>query len=136
MQKFTTCLMFVGEQHGKAEEAINLYVSLFKNSKIIKIERYGAGESEPEGTVKHATFSLNGQEFMALDSALKHEFTFTPSMSIFVQCESEEEIDTLYKRFIEGGSAKMPLDNYGFSRKFAWVADSYGVSWQLNLAKN
>jgi predicted 3-demethylubiquinone-9 3-methyltransferase (glyoxalase superfamily) len=73
---------------------------------------------------------------MALDSALQHEFTFTPSMSIFVQCESEKEIDSLYKRFIDGGSAQMPLDNYGFSRKFAWVADSYGVSWQLNLAKN
>jgi predicted 3-demethylubiquinone-9 3-methyltransferase (glyoxalase superfamily) len=135
MQKFTTCLMFVGEQHGKAAEAINFYVSLFKNAKIIEIERYRAGESEPEGTVKRAKFSLNGLEFMAFDSALKHEFTFTSAMSIFVQCDSEEEIDTLYTRFTEGGSAQMPLDNYGFSKKFAWVADRYGVSWQLNLAK-
>jgi predicted 3-demethylubiquinone-9 3-methyltransferase (glyoxalase superfamily) len=136
MQKFTTFLMFVGEQHGRAEEAIKFYVSLFKNSKIISIVRYGAGESEPEGTVKHATFSLDGQTFMAIESAQKHEFTFTPAMSIYVQCESEEDIDTLYKRFIEGGSAMMPLDNYGFSKKFAWVADRYGVSWQLNLAGN
>jgi predicted 3-demethylubiquinone-9 3-methyltransferase (glyoxalase superfamily) len=73
--------MFVREQHGKAEEAINLYVSLFKNSKIIKIERSGAGESEPEGTVKHATFSLNGQEFMALDSALKKDTIFLSERS-------------------------------------------------------
>src|SRR4051812_9691620 len=123
MQKFTTFLMFVGEQRGKAEEAINLYISLFKNSRIIQIDRHGPGESEPEGTVKLASFSLDGQTFMALDSALNHEFTFTPSMSTFVQCESEEEINTLYKRFMEGGSAMMPLDNYGFSRKFAWVAD-------------
>jgi predicted 3-demethylubiquinone-9 3-methyltransferase (glyoxalase superfamily) len=63
------------------------------------------------------------------------EFTFTSAMSIFVQCDSEEEIDTLYTRFTEGGSAQMPLDNYGFSKKFAWVADRYRVSWQLNLAK-
>ena len=136
MQKFTTFLMFVGEQHGKAEEAINLYVSLFKNSRIIQIERYGSGEPEPEGTVKHATFSLDGQTFMAIESAQRHEFAFTPAISIYVQCESEEEIDNLYKRFMEGGSALMPLDNYGFSKKFAWVADRYGVSWQLNLAGN
>ena len=70
-----------------------------------------------------------------MDSAQNHQFTFTPSMSIFVLCESEEEIGTLYKRLIEGGSAPMPLANYGFSKKFAWVADRYGVSWQLNLAE-
>jgi predicted 3-demethylubiquinone-9 3-methyltransferase (glyoxalase superfamily) len=135
MQKFTTCFMFVGEQQGKAEEAINLYVSLFKNSKILKIERYGAGESEPEGTVKHATFSLNGQEFMALDSALKYEFTFTPAMSIFVQCESEKELDALYTTLSEGGEVKVPLGDYGVSKKFGWLDDKYGVSWQLNLAQ-
>jgi predicted 3-demethylubiquinone-9 3-methyltransferase (glyoxalase superfamily) len=135
MQKLTTFLMFVGEQHGKAEEAMNLYVSLFKNSGIRNIERYGAGEEEPEGTVKHATFSLGGQEFMAMDSHQQHDFTFTPSMSIFVQCDTEEEIDTVYKSLIEGGRALMPLGDYGFSRKFGWLADKYGVSWQLNLAK-
>lgn len=138
MQKFTTCLLFVGKQYGKAEEAINFYVSLFKNSKIIKIERYRAGESEPEGTVKLATFFLNGEEFMALESALNHEFTFTPAMSIFVQCESEEELDVLYTKLSEGGEVKMPLGDYGasISKKFGWVDDKYGVSWQLNLAKN
>lgn len=134
MQKFTTFLLFVGKQHGKAEEAIKFYVSLFKNSNIVQIQHYGPGEQEPEGTVKRAIFSLGGQEFMAIDSAAKHEFTFTPSISIFVQCESEREIDTLYKCFMDEGDAKMPLNNYGFSKKFAWVADKYGVSWQLNLA--
>jgi len=134
MQKLTTFLMFVGEQHGKAEEAMNLYVSLFKNSRIGNIERYGAGEEEPAGTVKHATFSLGGQEFMAMDSHRQHDFTFTPSMSIFVQCDTEEEIDAVYKSLIEGGRALMALGDYGFSRKFGWLADRYGVSWQLNLA--
>ncbi len=133
MQKFTTFLMFVGKD-GKAEEAVKFYVSLFKNSKIIKIQRYGQGEAATEGTVKHARFSLNGQEFMASDGGGRHDFDFTPSMSIFVECDSEEEIDRLYKTFMVGGNAKMPLNNYGFSKKFGWVADKYGVSWQLNLA--
>lgn len=127
--------MFVREQHGRAEEAINLYVSLFRNSKVIKMERWGAGGPEPEGTVKQGRFSLNGQEFMALDSAAKHDFTFTPAMSIFVECETEDEIDMLYRRFMESGEVKMPIGNYGFSKKFGWVADRYGVSWQLNLSK-
>jgi len=134
MQKFTPCLMFVGEQFGKAEEAINFYISLFKNGKIVEIERNKPGDPEPEGKVKRAVFSLNGQEFMALESALGHAFTFTPAMSIFVHCESEGEIEALYKAFMDGGQAMMPLNNYGFSRKFAWIADRYGVSWQLNLA--
>jgi predicted 3-demethylubiquinone-9 3-methyltransferase (glyoxalase superfamily) len=134
MQKLTTCLLFVGEQSGKAEEAINFYVSLFEDGRIIHVLRNGPGEVEPEGMVKNARFSLNGQEFIAFDSALKHEFTFTPAISIFIECESEAEIDSLYQRFMEGGRALMPLDNYGFSRKFAWIADRYGVTWQLNLA--
>lgn len=135
MQKLTTFLMFVGPQHGKAEEAMSFYVSLFKNSRIMNIERYAAGEEEPEGTVKHATFSLAGQEFMAIDSHRPHDFTFTPSMSIFVQCDTEGEIDALYQGLVEGGGAMMPLGDYGFSRKFGWLADKYGVSWQVNLAK-
>jgi predicted 3-demethylubiquinone-9 3-methyltransferase (glyoxalase superfamily) len=135
MPNFTTCLMFVGEQHGKAEEAIDLYVSLFKNSRIIKMERWKAGGSEPEGTVKQGRFSLDGQEFIAFDSALKHDFTFTPATSIFVECGSEEEIEMLYRHFMDKGEAKMSLGDYGFSKKFAWVADRYGVSWQLNLPK-
>ena len=76
MQKITTCLMFVGEQHGKAEEAINLYTSLIKDSKILRISHYGAGAQGVEGTVEQATFTLNGQEFIAMDSHLDHQFTF------------------------------------------------------------
>ena len=134
MQKITTCLMFVGEQHGKAEEAINFYTPLFKDSKILQITRYGAEEQGVEGTVKQASFSLNGQEFIALDSNLEHPYTFTPAMSLFVQCETEEEIDQLFSKLSNGGEMKMPLDNYGYSRKFGWVSDKYGVSWQLNLS--
>jgi predicted 3-demethylubiquinone-9 3-methyltransferase (glyoxalase superfamily) len=71
---------------------------------------------------------------MAMDSAHAHKFTFTPAISIFVECETEAELDTLYKVLSEGGEALMPLNNYGFSKKFGWVNDRYGVSWQLNWA--
>src|SRR5215207_7712501 len=104
MQKLTTCLMFVGDQHGKAEEAMNLYVSLFENSRILEIERYGADEEEREGTVKVATFSLAGQEFMAMDSGRAHAFTFTPATSIVVNCDTEGELDHLYTQLSDGGT--------------------------------
>ena len=137
MQKFTTCLMFVGKQNGKAQEAIKLYTSLFKNSKILRLDIYGRNESGTEGTVKIALFSLGGQEFMALDSNGTHNFTFTPAVSIFVQCDSERELDELYAELSKGGEIKMPLADYGFSgfsKKFGWIDDRFGVSWQLNLS--
>jgi predicted 3-demethylubiquinone-9 3-methyltransferase (glyoxalase superfamily) len=134
MQKITTFLMFVGKQHGKAEEAMNFYVSLFRNSKVISIQRYGAGEEEPEGTVRHAAFALDGQEFMAMDSSKPHPFTFTPAISLFVRCGTEDEIDRLFREMSKGGRVLMELDKYPFSKKFGWVEDKFGVSWQLNLS--
>ena len=100
----------------------------------MSIERYGAGEHEPEGSVKLARFSINGTEIMATESALDHQFSFTPSMSLFIECDSLNEIESLIKSLADCGSELMPLDNYGFSQKFGWVSDKYGVSWQLNLA--
>lgn len=129
MQEIITFLMFTG----KAEEAINMYVSLFPNSEIISIDLYGDGESGKAGSVKHATFLLNGVEFMAIDSDDVHVFTFTPSMSLFVKCKSEEEIDDLYAKLSQAGQILMPLDQYPFSKKFGWIADKFGVSWQLSL---
>ncbi len=81
----------------------------------------------------HATFSLNGQRFMAIDSNIEHGFTFTPAMSLYIECETEEEIDSVFHRLSEGGQILMPLDAYPFSPKFGWVADRFGVSWQLTL---
>jgi predicted 3-demethylubiquinone-9 3-methyltransferase (glyoxalase superfamily) len=129
INKIKTFFMF----DGQAEEAINFYVSLFKNSEIIDISYYVADEMGVEGTVQHATFSLDGQHFMAIDSNVPQDFTFNPSMSLFIDCETEDEIDSLFNKLVAKGTILMPLDNYGFSSKFAWLTDSFGVSWQLNL---
>ncbi|MCW3085699.1 MAG: hypothetical protein JWP12_3065 [Bacteroidetes bacterium] len=134
MQKTTTFLMFTGAQYGKAAEAIAFYISLFKNSGIKSIQHFKAGEAGgKEGDVKLATFTLDGQEYMAIDSPPVHQFTFTPAISIYVNCENEEEINSLFQQLSTNGNVLMPLNNYGFSKKFGWLADTYGVSWQLNL---
>lgn len=129
MQKITTFFMFTG----KAEEAMNFYVSLFKDSSVEHIKRYGANEPGTEGSVMHAVFLLNGQRFMCIDSNASHGFGFTPSMSLYVDCSTEEEIDLLFAKLSEGGQVFMPLNQYPFSKKYGWVADKYGVSWQLSL---
>jgi predicted 3-demethylubiquinone-9 3-methyltransferase (glyoxalase superfamily) len=121
---------------GKAEEAMNFYVSLIPRSEITSIARYGPGQPGPEGSVMVATFTVAGQAVMCSDSYVKHGFTFTPSISLFVECDSEEEIRRLAANLAEGGAELMPLGNYGFSRQFAWVNDRFGVSWQLNLAQD
>ncbi|HTK79685.1 MAG TPA: VOC family protein [Rhizomicrobium sp.] len=81
-----------------------------------------------------ASFTLNGINFLATDSPAKHAFDFTPSMSLFLECESEAELDRLFAALAEGGQQLIPLGKYGFSRKFGWCNDRFGVSWQLNLA--
>jgi len=132
MEKVIPFLMF---QDGNAEEAMNLYTSIIEDSQITSIVRYGANEAGLEGTVMQATFTLKGQKFMCIDSYIKHQFSFTPAFSIFITCNTEEELDNLYEKLNEGGQALMPLNDYGFSKKFGWLNDRFGVSWQLNLPK-
>lgn len=131
--------MFVGDQHGKAEEAIDLYTSIFGNSEVSRIDHNKEGDSDPEGndlkgTVKSALFTLNGVEHMAMDSGMGHDFSFTPAISLFVECDSPDEQKSAYEELLKDGEALMPLDDYGFSKQFAWVKDRFGVSWQLNLS--
>lgn len=126
----TTQLMF----EGAAEAAMKLYVSLFPGSEILEVQRHGPGEAGAEGTVRRAVFTLAGRRFACIDSPPVHDFTFTPSMSIFVECESDEELGRVFGRLAEGGQVLMPLDDYGFSSRFGWLTDRFGVSWQLNLA--
>jgi predicted 3-demethylubiquinone-9 3-methyltransferase (glyoxalase superfamily) len=128
MQKVTAFLMF----DGKAEEAMNFYTSLFKDSAITSISRYGPNEAGTEGTVRHATFSIHGQSFMCIDSSVKHAFTFTPAMSLYVNCETKAELRELYEQLSHEGGTLMPLDSYAPGHTFAWVNDKYGVSWQMS----
>ncbi|MBO0731660.1 MAG: VOC family protein [Acidimicrobiaceae bacterium] len=134
MRDLVPFLLFCSDQHGKAAEAVNWYCSIFPDSRILRIDRYGPGENEPEGTVRSALFQIGGKPMMAIDSALPHDFTFTPVISMWVECSSSEEIERLWAALSEGGAELMPLGTYGFSKKFCWVADRYGVTWQLNLA--
>jgi predicted 3-demethylubiquinone-9 3-methyltransferase (glyoxalase superfamily) len=127
--KVSTFLMF----EGKAEEAMNFYVSLFDGAAVASIRRYAKEGPGKEGSVVVASFTLKGQNFMCIDSYVSHGFGFTPATSIFVDCDTEAEVDTLFNKLSDGGKVLMPLDRYPFSRKFAWVADRFGVSWQINL---
>ena len=120
-------------QNGDAQEAMSLYASVFPGARVGPVERYGPGEPGPEGTVKAAHLDLNGHRLMFSDSFVKHAFTFTPSVSLFVDFASAEELDAAFARLAEAGNVFMPLDNYGFSRRFGWCGDRFGVSWQLNL---
>jgi predicted 3-demethylubiquinone-9 3-methyltransferase (glyoxalase superfamily) len=129
IQKIKTFLMF----DGRCEEAMTFYVSLFKGASVTGIRRYGAEGPGAEGSVAQATFAVNGQTFMCIDSPVKHGFTFTPAMSLFVDCAEEAEIDELFAKLSDGGQVLMLLDAYPFSRKFGWLSDRFGVSWQLNL---
>ncbi|MEM8768157.1 MAG: VOC family protein [Pseudomonadota bacterium] len=129
------CLLFVGEQAGKAEEALTFYTSVFPDSEILSLEHYTADDApEVVGNVKMAQFTVRGSPAMAMDSSLNHAFTFTPAVSWFVECDSAAELEDACARLSDGGAFLMPLDDYGFSQRFAWVEDRYGVSWQLNLA--
>jgi predicted 3-demethylubiquinone-9 3-methyltransferase (glyoxalase superfamily) len=130
-QKITPVLMFVGDAAGKAEEAINLYVSVFRDApeggtaedtKAEIVSRYGKGEEpDQEGTVRYAQFSLLGQEFGAMDSAREHKFAFNEAISFLVPCDSQEEIDYFW--------GKLPADPQ--AGQCGWLKDKYGLSWQI-----
>lgn len=120
-QKIMPFLMFVGAQHGKAEEAIHLYMSLFEDSRILNIEHYAEEGGGVADTVKQATFTLNDQAFMAIDSSFEHGFTFTEATSFFVGCKSQAEVDVLWEKLLEGGEAQA----------CGWLKDKFGVSWQI-----
>jgi predicted 3-demethylubiquinone-9 3-methyltransferase (glyoxalase superfamily) len=128
-REVTTFLMF----GGVAEDAMNFYLSIFAGSRIDKIDRYQAGEQGKEGSVKLAEFTLANHHLKCIDSPIKHAFTFTPSISLFVDCNDEAELDSAFRALSAEGAVLMPLANYGFSTKFGWTNDRFGVSWQLNL---
>ena len=115
MQKITPFLWF----DNQAEEAVNFYISLFKNSKILSIFRYGDAGPGPAGSVLTVAFQLDGQEFVALNGG--PQFPFTEAISLFVNCETQEEVDALWAKFTAGGEESM----------CGWLKDKYGLSWQI-----
>jgi predicted 3-demethylubiquinone-9 3-methyltransferase (glyoxalase superfamily) len=115
MQKITPFLWF----DGQAEEAMNHYVSIFKNSRITGVTRYGDAGPGPKGTVMSVTFQLEGQEFIALNGG--PEFKFTEAISLFVNCETQEEVDELWAKLSEGGE----------KQRCGWLKDKFGLSWQI-----
>jgi len=115
MKKITPFLWF----NGNAEEAMNFCVSVFKNSKILGVPRYGDAGPGPRGTVMTANFELNGQEFVALNGG--PQYTFSPAVSFVAHCESQQEVDELWGKLSEGGREDM----------CGWVTDKYGLTWQV-----
>ena len=141
--KTTTFLTFVGDQCGKAAEALNFYTSIFPNSEIKSVIKFSEGEAggNPE-LIKYGLFTINGTEYMISENNYKHAWSFSPGVSLFVSCDSEEEIEALFQELSSnGGIVMVPLDNYqgagdyGFGKKFGWCQDKYGISWQLNLSE-
>lgn len=118
---------------GQAEEAMSFYVEQL-GGRAVDVARYGPDGPGPEGSIMVATYEIAGQRVMCSDSFVQHAFTFTPSMSMWVDCDDEAQIERLAAALAEGGKALMPLGDYGFSKRFAWVQDRFGVTWQLNLA--
>lgn len=125
----TTFLMFQGD----AEAWLNLAMSTIPNSHLVSIERFGEEGGAMEGSVSLAEAVLDGIPIRCNDTPIQHEFTFTPSISFFIDLDDEAQQSAVHDALIEGGKTLMPLDDYGFSRRFAWIQDRYGVSWQLNL---
>ena len=129
----TVARPFLMFQDGVAQSALDLYFTIFPDSRMVRIERYDAGGPGPAGTIKVAVFTLCGREFMCSDSPIRHNFSFTPSSSTFVDFDSAADLDRTFASLAEGGGVLMPLGNYGFSQRFGWLVDRFGVSWQLNL---
>ena len=131
-QRIKPCLWFNDE----AEPAVAFYASIFEHSRIKGITRYGeAGaraSGRQKGSVMIVEFELADREFMALNGG--PHFKFTPALSFFMACETEQEIDSLWAKLSEGGTARMRLDKYPFAAKYGWCEDRYGVSWQMMLS--
>ncbi len=130
----TTARPFLMFQGGSAQAALDMYFATFPDSRMVRVERYAQGEHGPAGTIKVAVFTLCGREFMCSDSPITHNFSFTPATSTFVDFDSLDELERVFGVLSDRGQILMPLDNYGFSQRFGWINDRFGVFWQLNLA--
>lgn len=117
----------------QAEEAINFYVSIFSDSEILQLKKWPEGGPFPPDTIQSGSFILEGVQFFAFDAG--PQFQFNPSISFFVVCETEADVDELWSKLIEGGEPLMPLDHYPWSKRYGWLTDQFGLSWQLMKGK-
>jgi predicted 3-demethylubiquinone-9 3-methyltransferase (glyoxalase superfamily) len=142
-QKIAIFLTF----HGNAEEAMNFYISVFEDAEVGQVIRARAQDPGwTEGTLQYAIFKIAGQRVLCINTpppgnkehniAPWHEFKFNPAITIYVERDSKEDFDKLYEVLSEGGEIYLPAESYGFSPRFAWVNDRYGVSWRINLPAN
>jgi len=129
MVSIATHVMF----QGAANEALSLYGQVFPEFAVERIERYEKGEGGEEGLVKIAHVSFSGHRLIVIDSPIPHEFDFTPSISLFVDFDGAATMASAFATLSKGCKVMMPPDNYGFSERFAWIEDRFGVSWQLNV---
>lgn len=121
-RRITPTLMFVGEHYGQAEEAVNYYTSVFRDTRVDHIMRYGSNQApDKKGTIQHAGFTLENQDFAAMDSAQEHNFTFNEATSLMITCSTQKEIDYYWGKLTDGGQESM----------CGWLKDKFGASWQV-----
>lgn len=140
--KTTIFLTFVGDQCGRAKDAIALYTSLFPNSEVLKIIPYNEGEQggTPE-LIKFGSFTLNGTEYLVSESNYNHAWNFSPAISIYIESDSENELKGYFDALsTNGGQVMVPFDSYeegdyGFGKKYGWCQDAYGINWQFLLSE-
>ncbi|CAI0814447.1 VOC family protein [Serratia ficaria] len=128
MSQVSTFVMF----QGAAQQAIALYSELFERFRVTQLQHY---DETPDGKrlIKHATIDFDRQNLVFIDSPISHDFSFTPAVSLFVNLASEAELERVFARLAEEGKVLMPPDDYGFSARFGWLNDRFGLSWQLNV---
>jgi predicted 3-demethylubiquinone-9 3-methyltransferase (glyoxalase superfamily) len=124
---------FLTFQDAAAGAALELYRAVFDDFELIEIDRYDSNGPGPEGSVRHARFRLAGSELSCADSPVSHTWDFSPAVSLWIECNSDNELQRLFDQLSERGTVFMPLDDYGFSTRFGWVGDRFGVTWQLDL---
>lgn len=127
--------MFAGDQHGRAEKTMTIYTSVFKDSQVLSVDRYGSGEEEAEGIVTAARVVLAGREFLAMDNGQPHACGFAPARSSVLEDDRAQELDQVFDRLSEGATELMELQEYPSSQRFGWLEDRFGISWQLSLTR-
>lgn len=128
MSKVSTFVMF----QGQAQQAIDLYSELFAGFKVQQVQHYDDSNDGPL-RIRQAFIDFDRQNLVFTDSPVSHDFGFTPAVSLFINFATDAELERVFARLAEGGEVLMPIDDYGFSARFGWLNDRFGLSWQLNV---